>query len=103
MIANNNYVGLAVILARMVDEVNKEHSTKMGDEPAVQVNLEYSPLPGLPMHADIKYSIELPDDEPKTQIRMIARRLIKKAVFLEDPTVDSENWEGAEIGHALFS
>ena len=49
------------------------------------------------MHADILYSTAFPEDEPKTQIRMIARELIKQAVLLKDPAPEEAQWTGDPI------
>lgn len=96
-IKENTYGGLAVIQAGSIAQVNNLHSEKFKDESCVEVSLVASPLPNLPTHADITYSIEFPDDEPKIQIRMIARELIKQAVFLEDPDPEKEKWTGKPI------
>lgn len=101
-IADNEYTGMAIIEASSIQKVNFEHAEKLKGTSHVCVKLISSPLPNLHMHADIVYSMEFPDDEPKIQIRMIARELIKLAVSLADPDVTSSKWMGAVIDIKLL-
>lgn len=97
VVKGSTYGGLAIIRAASIDAVNTQHADRIEDGPCVSVTIQASPLPDLPMHADILYSTEFPDDEPKIQIRMIARELIKQAVLLKDPAPEEARWKGDPI------
>lgn len=97
VINGSKYGGLAIIRAASIAAVNTKHAEKIEYGPCVSVSIKASPLPNLPMHADILYSIAFPDDEPQIQIRMIARELIKQTVLLKDPAPEEALWKGEPI------
>lgn len=103
-IGGSHYCGLAVLVARHIEEVNslRDYTLSVGGKMSISIKATPDNCNGLPMHADIIYSHSQDDEEPKTIMRMIAKELKKKAVFLEDPQPEVAGWNGRQIGHDLF-
>lgn len=100
-IGSNVYTGLAVLLAKSVHEVNSGIFILSNGE-RLSISIKATPQPNLRMHADILYSHVLDDDEPKTLMRKIAKELIKKSHYLNDPNPNMPGWHGKEIDRKLF-
>lgn len=102
---DKKFQGLSVFKAIHIRIVNKE---RLGE---IEVDIQASPLDendiernsneiildidtGNPFHSDILYSRNLTDEEePKTEIRMLAEAIKKKVVYYKDIT-DSHEWNG---------
>lgn len=107
-VGNSSYCGMATFLARHVDETNRDNdnvslavkATPIDEHGQyVEEGLEvFSESPGLPMHADLLYSVPAPiQGQPSTIHRMMADRLLKIACFFLDESPDSDNWEGPQL------
>lgn len=103
-IADSQYCGLLGILAK---NINLEETINNSSENTISVKVQIvsSPLeePNLPMHADIIYSHNYKDEEPKILMRILARKLLKQSIFFEDLNIDSDSWVGDDIKESLLS
>lgn len=104
-IGDHKYCGLGVVLVKSINEVNSVDQFQLDNGEIVSVKVIATPIieKNLPMHADIVYSHHLQDDEPKTIIRKMARNIVKKAKYIEDPDPDNQKWKGIPITQSLFS
>lgn len=105
---SKKFQGLAVFKAKHIEIVNSERKGK------IEVELKATPLDenniirsneetihdtdkGNPFHSDIVYSHNLTDEEePRTEIRMLAEEIKKKVIYYKD-TTDSSEWNGEEL------
>lgn len=108
-INNSDYVGMAVLTAEAVNIASQLSNT------GFSVNVVATPLdaalqlvtkvpittadPGLPMHADIMYHA-VPDvvqGVPNSNMKLIARQLLKYCCYYPDPTPALSNWGGSSL------
>jgi hypothetical protein len=54
--------------------------------------------PGLPMHADMIYSIAIEKGEVQTKLRRFAEALLKIANYFPDPNPKNIDWSGDRLG-----
>ncbi len=105
----NLYSGIAAILPKHISEINNQTNLIFTNGEELSVSIEATPdySSGLIMHADIIYSHsdsdEGLDDEPKTFLRKIAKELVKRAKYFEDPSPILSEWNGVEISGEVFN
>lgn len=98
--SNSEYIGFAIILCKSIRE---EESVVLENGELLSITIISSPLPNIPFHADLLYSMPYDeDDEPKTLMRRIARNLLQKAIFLEDKNRESPFWTGEAVCKEMF-
>ncbi len=98
---------MAVFLARHVSESNDESINVAASVKATPIDEHnnyvdegltvYADSLGLPMHADLLYSVPVPQGVPATLHRVIADNLLKLAKYFHDLSPDSDQWEGDSL------
>ncbi len=109
-IKDNTYCGLASFLAKHITELTKEHNIEG------QVYLKITPLEddlrtivekrpilktfkGVPMHADLYYTVVFQAGKPNTTYRRFAKDLaIKISNYFEYPYPAHKSWQGNKLG-----
>lgn len=102
-IPGNEYCGFAVLKAKNIEEINNTSTDFTFDNGEIlTVSIKSTPLPNLDMHSDILYSHGIIADEPNTIFRKMAKSLINKSKYLQDPNPTEKNWNGKKIDQNLF-
>lgn len=107
-IGGSEYVGIAVFLARHVQQINDSEQTTISIELiATPLNPNKEMIPeqeeifmntsGLPMHADMIYERPLKKGIPATEHQIVASMLLKKATFYIDKFIESSTWNGSDL------
>lgn len=112
-IPDNKFYGMAIFIRENIDQIiedlnidrDTDHYFYLLWTPLDSDSTEYSkdkPIytnsEGNPFHADLVYTTNPHQGEVKTNLRKLARQLIKKAVLYIDENPDSNTWDGVDLG-----